>query len=417
MIEINIDTLPGPTHTFSGIAHGNIASKLSKGIDSNPRLAALQCLEKMKYLMDLGIPQIVFPPQLKPNKTLLKNLAGTTSLKQIRQLDHKLRAALFSSATMWTANAATVSPSCDTPDGKVHITPANLASHLHRYLDVPGTAKLLKQLFKDQRHFVVHDPLPPALELHDEGAANHTRFHNGQHLFVYGRENLHPITNRFFPRQPELALRQIAARHGLARTIFAQQNPKAIDAGVFHNDVISTGHEDLFLVHEMAFANQNEVLSQLKDIQIIEISEKELPLKEAVSTYLFNSQIVTCPETSRKVVFAPFECTHSEKAMNVLKRLELDPRTNIKEIIFIHLDQSMRNGGGPACLRLRVPLTEQELNALGQNFLLTHNLYHDLKHAIEALYPTEFSPEKVTSTTLRTIKSTTDAIQILLGCL
>ncbi len=416
MIEINIDTLPGPTHAFSGIAHGNIPSFTSKGMPSNPKQAALQCLEKMKYLMDLGIPQVVLPPQFKPNKAFLKTLTGSTSLRQIKRLDPKIQSALFSSANMWTANAATVSPSCDSPDGKVHITPANLASHLHRFIDVPGTVALLKKLFGNTKHFVVHEPLPPTLELHDEGAANHTRFSNGLHLFVYGREELKPITKRFFPRQPKLASQQIAARHGLTNVLFAQQNPKAIDAGVFHNDVISTGHEDLFLVHEMAFVNQQELLTQLKDIQIIEITDEELPLKEAVATYLFNSQIVTCPETNHKVVFAPFECTHSEKAMSVLKRLELDPKTNIREIVFIHLDQSMRNGGGPACLRLRIPLTRQEIDALPKSFLLTNALYHDLKSAIEALYPTQFSPETVTSDTLRTLESTTRAIQILLGC-
>ena len=93
---------------------------------------------------------------------------------------------------MWVANAATVSPSADTADGRVHFTPANLVSHFHRSIEAPTTTRVLRAIFADKTHFAVHDPLPAAPQLGDEGAANHTRLAGadgapGVEFFVYGR--------------------------------------------------------------------------------------------------------------------------------------------------------------------------------------------------------------------------------------
>ena len=79
---------------------------------------------------------------------------------------------------MWAANAATVSPSVDTADGRVHFTPANLTSQFHRSIEAPATTRVLRAIFADARHFAVHDPLPAAPQFGDEGAANHIRFFN-----------------------------------------------------------------------------------------------------------------------------------------------------------------------------------------------------------------------------------------------
>jgi len=371
--EINIDCLSGPTHHFGGLAFGNIASTGSKGTLSNPKLSALQGLEKMRLIADLGIPQIVLPPYPRPDFEALKNLgyAGTEQeiVETVFQTDPELFLQVSSSSAMWMANAATVSPSSDTLDGKLHLTPANLASNFHRTLEVPTTTKLLQQLFSSSA--IIHKPLPSAAQFFDEGAANHTRFITGLHLFVHGPA---AGTKKYPARQTRAAQEAIARIHHLPaqKVAFLEQNPEAIDAGCFHNDVISTGFENLFLYHEKAFLNFHD----LDGIDCIKITEAELSLQKAVESYFFNSQIVRSHK--KLILICPEEC----RTLAFLKRL-----TVFDEILFVDLHESMKNGGGPACLRLRVQLSAQELEKIPKNFLLTPALYSELKSAIESSYP------------------------------
>ena len=53
--EVNFDGLVGPTHNYSGLSFGNIASEQSLKDVSNPKLAAQQGLAKMKALSDKGL--------------------------------------------------------------------------------------------------------------------------------------------------------------------------------------------------------------------------------------------------------------------------------------------------------------------------------------------------------------------------
>lgn len=70
---------------------------------------------------------------------------------------------------MWTANAATVSPSADSADGKVHFTVANLNNKLHRMQEAPTTSAILGATFADPRYFAHHAALPQHGDLGDEG--------------------------------------------------------------------------------------------------------------------------------------------------------------------------------------------------------------------------------------------------------
>ena len=116
-----------------------------------------------------------------------------------------LLANVSSASAMWAANAATVSPSADAGDKRVHLTPANLSSHLHRSIEAETTGRVLKAIFSDEKHFVVHEPVPFAV-FGDEGAANHcriTRRHGvrGMELFVHGRSALVKDAGAYFARQ------------------------------------------------------------------------------------------------------------------------------------------------------------------------------------------------------------------------
>lgn len=403
-VEVNFDGLVGPTHNYAGLAIGNIASQTNMNVIANPKEAALQGLKKMQLLMQLGIPQAVLPPQRRPNISLLRNLGFQGNDLQIIQDVFKVAPEIFrvafSASSMWTANAATISPSADSQDGRVHITPANLISHLHRASEFEFTYKLFKTIFSNENHFVIHKPLFPHLNFSDEGAANHIRLcsdygNPGLQMFVYGREALQkkqqtlPFT--YPARQTLEASTAISRLHQLStkQLMFAKQNPQAIDKGVFHNDVIAVSNQNVFLYHEHAFENIETVIKEIRNkfgnaIHLIAITEQMLSLDEAVQTYLLNSQIVTLPN-GKMAIIAPEECLKNDTAYQVLQII-LAADNPIQKLEFVNCRQSMQNGGGPACLRLRVVLTEQELAACHSGVFLNEMLYQQLVAWVEKFY-------------------------------
>jgi succinylarginine dihydrolase len=408
--EVNFDGLIGPTHHYGGLSPGNLASQQNRLDVSHPRQAALQGLEKMKLLADLGLKQAILPPHPRPHLEFLARQGFSGTPRQIVEQAARERPDLLSvassAAAMWTANAATISPGADAADGKVHITPANLHSTLHRQLEAPFTTRILRTIFGDERSFVVHDPLPDEDRLADEGAANHTRLcarHDqpGVELFVFGRDVDAPgVAPRRFPaRQTRQASERISAVHGLSdeKTLFLQQLPQAIDAGVFHNDVIAVGNEYVLLLHEQAFVDQPAALDRLRaacdfDLHLLAVRAAELTLEEAVATYLFNSQLLSLPGGSpsstsngEMLLLCPLECQTHPRARAVIDRF-LAGANPISQVRYADVRQSLRNGGGPACLRLRVVLTEEQLSRLRGNILLTDPLYRDLRAWIERHY-------------------------------
>jgi len=418
--EFNFDGLIGPTHHYAGLAVGNMASELHQGQTSQPRAAALQGLEKMKTLMALGIEQCFLPPPLRPQIGLLRELgfSGKSDAQLIEAawaVSPSLVATVYSAASMWTANAATVSPSADCADGRLHFTPANLNSSLHRSIEARSTTHLLRSIFHDAKSFAVHDPLPSSTAFTDEGAANHSRFcgstktsgteQAGIELFVYGRDGIDATgqaPRRFPARQTRLASESIIRRHELTAdsVLCWQQNPAAIDAGVFHNDVIAVGNENVFLCHEMAFVDQAARLSQLRKlfeerfdapIYVLEFSSDEISLTDAVRSYLFNSQLVTRLDGGMTMI-CPIECDEIASARQCMRRI-LAEDNPLDDVRFLNLRQSMNNGGGPACLRLRVVLTENEQNRFHPNVRLTKTRAAELEAWIKTYYRESLTPD------------------------
>ena len=397
--EVNFDGLVGPTHNYAGLSHGNVASMSHGGRASNPREAALQGLAKMKFLADLGLPQAVLPPHERPAIATLHALgfAGDdAAVLAAAAREPRLLVACASASNMWVANAATVTPSRDAADGRVHFTPANLVSKFHRSIEPPQTGRTLRAIFRDERRFAVHPPVPGAAGMGDEGAANHTRFaatHGapGLHLFVHGHRAFPagrqtPAPKKFASRQAREAFEAIARCHllGDKSVLHAQQNPAAIDAGVFHNDVISVGNENLFLYHEQAFVNTPGVLRELRrrwralggdaEFFALRVPTARVSLRDAVTSYLFNSQIVTVAP-GRMALIAPSDCRENPRVRRFVAELIARGDSPLREVHHFDLKQSMRNGGGPACLRLRVVLTEDELAALPAGVRLTDATY------------------------------------------
>ncbi len=410
--EFNFDGLVGPSHNYAGLSFGNVASFNNVKSVSNPKEAALQGLAKMRALAARGFAQALLPPQVRPNFRLLRGIGFTGSDADVLARAFKeapvLLACAYSASPMWTANAATVSPSADTADGRVHFTVANLNSKLHRSYEHAQTARTLRALFNDEKHFAVHDALPSTPAFGDEGAANHTRLcaHHGApgvEMFVYGRVEFdpHAPAPKRFPARQTLEASQAAARlHGLdaKRTIFVQQDPHVIDQGVFHNDVISVGNGNVLFYHQQAFVDEAVTLATLRDAMAgvgadfrpVRVDTADVSVDDAVSSYLFNSQLLTRMDGKMALV-VPQECQENQAVAAYLQRLTSSGGP-IDELISFDLRQSMRNGGGPACLRLRVVLTDAEARAMHQGVVMTDALYGNLVSWVEKHYRDKLAP-------------------------
>ncbi len=407
--EVNFDGLVGPTHNYGGLSYGNVASTKSKQQTSSPRQAALQGLAKMKTLHDMGFKQAVIPPHERPALNVLRRIGFTGSdqaiLAQVAKANPVLLNLVSSASCMWTANAATVSPSADTADGKVHFTVANLVANFHRSIEPDQTAAILRAIFADETAFSVHDALPSVLHFGDEGAANHTRFcaaygDPGVEFFVYGQSAFcadSPKPARYPARQTLEAAEAVARMHGLSsdHVVYAQQNPEVIDAGVFHNDVISVGNRNAIFYHEQAFLETPRVLDELDqklkgaDLVRLMVPEAEVSVADAVSSYLFNSQLLSKPDGTMMLV-VPHECEEVGSVKAYLDAL-LAGNNPVSEVRVFDLKQSMKNGGGPACLRLRVALNEHELSKVNPSVIMSDALYATLVDWVNRHYRDELS--------------------------
>ncbi|WP_425229915.1 N-succinylarginine dihydrolase [Sphingomonas sp.] len=347
LIEVNFDGIVGPTHNYAGLSLGNLAAAQNAGAPSHPRAAALQGIAKMRANLRLGLAQGILLPHRRPNREWLATLGTEPATAG------QLWSAASSASVMWAANAATVSPAPDTADGRCHLTVANLVTMPHRSHEWPETLRQLQLAFAHPG-FAVHGAVPPPFG--DEGAANHMRLcerHEaaGVEVFVYG------VGGGAFPaRQHRVASEAVARRHGVT-ALFAQQSPAAIAAGAFHNDVVAVANEHVLLTHEQAFADPARLYAALRarlpGVEIIEVPASAVSLADAVASYLFNAQLVTLPGSGGMALILPSEAQTHARVWRWLEALAAG-NGPIRRLVPVDVRESMANGGGPACLRLRV---------------------------------------------------------------
>ena len=415
VFEVNFDGLVGPSHHYAGLSEGNIASVKNAMAAANPRLAALQGLQKMRSLTELGIPQGVLAPHLRPNIEILRSLGfnGTDNavLESAWSTAPEIVSKCFSASPMWTANAATVSPAMDTGDGRTHFTAANLCRMFHRSYESKFTARMLAAMFSDPKYFKHHEALPSGHFFGDEGAANHTRLaeqhgDTGLEFFVYGEQSFDsqaPRPQVYPARQSKEASQAIARLHGLKpeNTVFAQQNPGVIDAGVFHNDVIAVGTTSLLFYHQQAFLNSEQVIEEIRSkyrgdsFYALEVKNNEVNVATAVQTYLFNTQLLdrsTASGDKQFLLIAPTECQENESVAAYLEGV-VSSAAPISEVRYFDLRESMKNGGGPACLRLRVVLSQAQIDSIQPRVMLDTSLYDDLVKWVNEFYRDRLSFE------------------------
>ena len=405
--EANFDGLIGPTHNYGGLSDGNLASANNAGLVASPRAAALQGLEKMKAMHEAGLWQGILPPQQRPHLPTLRRAGFTGTDAQVFEAaweqTPRLMKNCLSASSMWAANAATVSPSADSADGTLHLTPANLSTMLHRSIEHPQTQRTLETAFPFAN---VHQALSEQSVFADEGAANHVRLcdsrgEQGVELFVYGRDGYAAHRPGYPARQTLQASQAVARSHQLnpAHTIFALQSDAAIDAGAFHNDVVCVGALQILFYHELAFADTAAMKAAVTTAarglfspNFVEVPLADVPITDAIKAYLFNSMLVQFPESDRLTLIAPLETQENAATKNYCDKL-VASNGPIGEVRYVDVRQSMRNGGGPACLRLRVTLTDAEWAQVNAGNKFSAELYDNLKAWINKHYRETLSPE------------------------
>jgi succinylarginine dihydrolase len=387
LVEINFDGIIGPSHNYSGLSLGNIASATNKGLISRPCAAALQGLAKMRHNLRLGLAQGILLPHRRPDRAWLAALGSS-----VEEVPASLRPAAFSASAMWAANAATVSPAPDTADRRCHLTVANLRTMAHRSHEWPETLAQLRLAFAEASAFAVHPPVPPTFG--DEGAANHMRLcarHGapGVEIFVYGRRG-----GAFPVRQHEEASRAVARLHGLdpERTLFVCQSEEAIAAGAFHNDVVAVANEAVLFCHEQAFDDRPSFHAELRRLfpesEVVEVPASAVSLEDAIRSYLFNAQLVTLPDGGMALIL-PEEARDTPSVWRWLQEM-VDADGPIRRLFVVDVRQSMANGGGPACLRLRVVADSA---AVDPRFLIDEAKLDRLGAVIETHWPEAIAPD------------------------
>lgn len=405
--EVNFDGLIGPTHNYAGLSLGNVASAANAGATSRPREAALQGLGKMRRLMALGLTQGFLPPLRRPDADVLRAVgyAGSDDdvLRAAHDEDPELFRRAFAASAMWTANAATVIAAPDSGDGRTHLVTANLASIMHRAFEAQQTWRNLAAIFHDSRHFAVHPPLPHGRHWSDEGAANHMRLapcHGapGVNVFVHGQER----GGRFPERQSLRASQAVARFGGLTgeRAAFATQGHEAVQAGAFHNDVVAVANESVLLAHPGAFDDRAALYDRLQaTVPGLTIWETEgVSLEDAIGCYLFNCQLVTLSGDSGMAIILPAETRDCPPAWTEVERMIA--RGVLAQAIVVDVRESMKNGGGPACLRLRVPVSDEALAGIDSRYILDERKCDALARLVETHWPAEIAPSDISDPAL-----------------
>jgi succinylarginine dihydrolase len=92
------------------------------------------------------------------------------------------------------------------------------------------------------------------------------------------------------------------------------------------------------------------------------------------------------------IIVVPEECRNIERVWAYLQKL-VQSGGPIAEIRVFDLKQSMQNGGGPACLRLRVALSASEIAAVNPNVMMSEALFGTLNAWVDRHYRDRLAPE------------------------
>ena len=182
--------------------------------------------------------------------------------------------------------------------------------------------------------------------------------------------------------------------------MLVEQSRAAVDAGAFHNDVVAVSNLELMLAHPDAFTDfanvQAAVCGGLPGAKVVAV--EGLPLADAIASYLFNSQLISLPEGGMAMVL-PAEVRDNHTASRALDAA-LGQAGDVRKTVFVDVRESMRNGGGPACLRLRVPVSAADQAAIHPGYILDEARLDRLARLIETHWPVAVAPADLSNPAL-----------------
>jgi succinylarginine dihydrolase len=151
-------------------------------------------------------------------------------------------------------------------------------------------------------------------------------------------------------------------------------------------------HEHAFEDKAALYAEIREKARGLFEPVFVEVPAAQVSLEDAVSSYLFNSQLVRLPGDLGLTLIAPSEVRENNKTAGYVAEKSARAGAVIGRVEYVEVRESMRNGGGPACLRLRVPMTSAEKHAAAAGFFLDDDLAEKLHAWITTHYREELGP-------------------------
>jgi succinylarginine dihydrolase len=144
----------------------------------------------------------------------------------------------------------------------------------------------------------------------------------------------------------------------------------------------------VLFAHEKAFADRDRVASECErlfpDVQLVEVPASEVPVADAVSSYLFNAQLVSPPDGETTLI-VPSEARETASVWSWLQR-HVAGNGPIRNLVVVDVRQSLANGGGPACLRLRVAADPATVDP---RFLVDEAKLDRIAAVIEQSWPAE----------------------------
>jgi succinylarginine dihydrolase len=197
--------------------------------------------------------------------------------------------------------------------------------------------------------------------------------------------------------------------------LFVAQSEAAIAAGAFHNDVVAVANEHVLFAHEQAFEDRPTFYAELKrllpEAEIIEVPAARVSLEDAVKSYLFNAQLISLPDEGGMALVLPEEARDTPSVWSWLQELTAG-NGPVRRLCVVDVRESMANGGGPACLRLRVAADPATID---RRFLLNQRKLDRIAECVGEQWPDRIAPDDLRDMELcRRIEGAREALLDLL---
>jgi succinylarginine dihydrolase len=162
---------------------------------------------------------------------------------------------------------------------------------------------------------------------------------------------------------------------------------------------VAVANEQLLFTHEQAFADKDAFYADLRAalpcVDIIEVPASAVSLSDAIKSYLFNAQLVTLPDGGMALIL-PTEARDTPSVWTWLEQM-IASNGPIRQLVPVDVRQSMANGGGPACLRLRVVADPADIDP---RFLVDEAELDGIATIVSQYWPESIAPQDLSDTRL-----------------